>query len=253
MDRDQVFELQRANLEAFIRTLAHASAGRVAELDGVVAAVAPACAERSIANSVIWSDVGSLRAGLGDLARIYEAEGIRAWTVWVPEHEREAAGALEAAGHHLDASPAAMYLELGDLESPRLGDLDWDANASAAEAGRVNDLAYGYPAGEGISAGVGHGPPGLPTRLYRARAEGEVATVLETIDTGSDCAVVAVATLPEHRGKGLAGRLLAAALGEARERGLRTSTLQASMLGRGVYERVGYRVGGRLQMYERRQ
>jgi GNAT superfamily N-acetyltransferase len=62
-----------------------------------------------------------------------------------------------------------------------------------------------------------------------------------------------VATLPGHRGKGLAGRLLRAALAQARERGLRTSTLQASILGAGMYERAGYSVAGRLGLYERRQ
>ena len=252
MDGDRAFELQRASLEAFIRTIAHAGEGHVVELEGVLGAVLPASPQRSIANSVTWRDVPSLRAGLDDLAAAYVAAGVRAWTVWVPDDEPEARALLESEGHRLDGSPAAMWLDLADVPEPELGDLDWDSNASAEDVGRVNDLAYGYSGEEGIAAAAGEGPAELPTRLYQARVGGEVAAVLETIDSGSDCTVIMVATLPEHRARGLAGRLLWAALGEARARGLHTSTLQASGLGVGVYERLGYRTAGRLLMYERR-
>lgn len=254
MDRHQVFELQRAGLEAFIRATAHASeGGRLAELDGVVGAVIPACAERSLPNSVVWRDVGSLRAALGELAAAYDQAGVAAWTVWVPEGEDEAAELLESSGHRFDGSPAAMYMRLADLAAPAVRDLDWDAAAEPAEVGRVNDLAYGFPVGKGPGPAIGHGPAELGTRLYRARVGGETVSVMQTLDVGDDCVVTMVATLPDHRGRGLAGRLLWAALAEARERGLVTSTLQASILGAGIYERIGYGVAGRLRLYERRR
>ena len=62
-----------------------------------------------------------------------------------------------------------------------------------------------------------------------------------------------VATLPEARGRGLAGALMAHALVDAGERGLRTSTLVATKMGRPVYERLGYRGLGALEMWERRE
>jgi predicted acetyltransferase len=77
--------------------------------------------------------------------------------------------------------------------------------------------------------------------------------VLGTIDEGDDCGIYLVGTLHEHRGKGLAGRLLHQALAEARERGLRTSSLQATTLGQPVYERLGYEVIATLEMWERRK
>jgi predicted acetyltransferase len=43
------------------------------------------------------------------------------------------------------------------------------------------------------------------------------------------------------------------ALSEAAERGCETSTLQATKLGRPVYERVGYEDFGALQMWEYRE
>jgi GNAT superfamily N-acetyltransferase len=61
-----------------------------------------------------------------------------------------------------------------------------------------------------------------------------------------------VAVVPEARGRNIAGKLLGHALADAAERGLETSTLVATRLGRPVYERLGYRPFGVLQMWERR-
>jgi GNAT superfamily N-acetyltransferase len=172
--------------------------------------------------------------------------------MWMLERDPEAEELLERSGYRFDGEPAAMCLELAGFEAGELGDLDWDASATAEEIGLVNDLAYGYPQGEGVSQAIGEGPEGMRIRSYRARAGGAVAAVLQTLDLGSDCFVSWVATVPERRGRGLASRLMRAALAEARERGMATSTLQSSMLGRGVYERLGYRMAFALRLFERR-
>lgn len=65
MDVGEVLELQRRGLDAWIRAMAHGSAGgHVAEFDGVVGAVIPACPERSLVNCVVWRDAGALGAAL---------------------------------------------------------------------------------------------------------------------------------------------------------------------------------------------
>ncbi len=254
MDVGAVLELQRRALRAWIRTLAHASpGGAVFEREGVIASLIPACPDRSLVNCVLFRDAGALGDSLAELGAAYRRAGIRAWTVWVPDHEREAIALLEAAGHAFDGEPAAMYLDLSELTSPDPGDLDWDREATAAEVAHVNDLAYGYAPGEGPGAAIGAGPDDVPSHLYRARVGGELASVLQTIDVGEDCFITFVATHQRFRGRQLASRLLAAALVQARDRGLRSSTLQSSMLGRGVYERLGYSVACRLQLYERRE
>ena len=168
-------ELQRGCLAAFVRMLASGSRGATLfERDGVLASIVPACPERSVINSVTYRDVGSLAAVLEELAGAHQRAGVRAWTVWVPEEDRETASLLEAAGHRLDAIPMAMSLELAELPEPEPDGLDWDDQATPAEVSRINDLAYGLEEGS-FGAALRELPADLSLRLYRARVEGEPA------------------------------------------------------------------------------
>ena len=90
-------------------------------------------------------------------------------------------------------------------------------------------------------------------RLFEARVEGEPACVLGTYDNGDDCELYFVATLPDHRGKGLARRLVHRAMLAARDRGLTVSSLQATKMGYPVYARLGYEPICKLEMWERRR
>ncbi len=75
-----------------------------------------------------------------------------------------------------------------------------------------------------------------------------------TLDrNGGDRHVTLVATAPEARGRGLASALLATALADAREQGLQSSSLIATRMGAPLYERLGYRAVGTIQMWERRE
>ena len=88
--------------------------------------------------------------------------------------------------------------------------------------------------------------------LYVACQEGEPVACCATTDIGANTEVDMVAVVPEARGQGLSGKLLAHALADAVERGCTTSTLVATQLGRPVYERLGYRGLGVLEMWELR-
>ena len=253
MNLDRALELQRSNLRSWFAVLAeHSPGARLLEHDGVTGVMVPAVPERSVVNSVTYDDAESLVAALPELAAAYDAAGVRAWTVWTPDVDAEAAEALKQAGHALDAQPAAMSLELAGFEPLDPGDLDWDAAADPAEVGRLNDAAYGLEPGN-FSAAIGDAPYEPPARLYQARIDGEAVCVLQTIDWEGDLGFFMVATDPQHRGQGLAKRLMSVALVEARERGCETSTLQATKKGYPAYERLGYQAFGRLHMYERRK
>jgi GNAT superfamily N-acetyltransferase len=253
VDRAQAIERHRGALMSFARlTGAGSETSRVIERDGVVASLAPAVPHASIVNSVGYRDAGALAECVDKLALAYEEAGVRAWTVWVPEDDREAAELLEAAGHRLDATPTAMVADLTRLPDPDDTDLDWDANADPAIVAEINDHAYNAPGGM-FSAAIGRFGDIDGLRLYQARIDEEPACVLATYDNEDDCEIYLVATRAEHRGKGLARRLLHEGLQEARNRGLTISNLQATKLGYPVYARLGYDPICGLEMWERRR
>jgi len=202
-----------------------------------------------VVNCVIYSDADARGAALDELAGEYARAGVRAWTVWVPEDDAEAASLLEGAGHVLDARPAAMVRALDGLELRRPHDLEL-VEPDMVEAARVNDAAYGFP---GDFERAFHSVPSEPAHLYLATADGVPACTVLTYEEDGECGIYLVATLPEARGRGLATALMSHVLLEARERGCTTTSLQATLRGRPVYERLGYRDIGAVHMWERRQ
>ena len=233
---------------AFGRAVGTGSGSRVLELPGVAATIVPSCPERSVVNSVCYDAAAALEGGLSELAVEYEAAGVHAWTVWVPEGDTAAASLLDEAGHMLDARPLAMAAQLTDVVDPPDGPF---ARTSSLEVvGSLNDRAYGYEGSFGRAL-TGISPDRFG--IYEAVADGERVSCLLTVDVGSDCYISLVATLPEARGRGLASGLLAYALAQARERGLETTSLVATKLGAPIYERLGYRAEGAIEMWECRR
>ena len=252
MDRDAAIERHRGALMSFIRLVGGgAGTSRVLEPGGVTASVVPSIPDRSIVNSVAYRDTAALEAAIDGLAAAYEDAGVQAWTVWVPEDDRDVAALLEASGHRLDATPTAMMTDLSDLAKPESGDLDWSIGAEPHDVGRINDLAYGWPENTFVRAMDRFGAVDA-LRLYQAHVGGAPVCVLGIHDNADDAEVYFVATLPDHRGMGLARRLLHQALIDARDRGLTVSSLQATKMGYQIYERLGYAPICKLEMWERR-
>jgi GNAT superfamily N-acetyltransferase len=226
--------------------------GRTIEPDGLVASVVPAVPERSVMNSVVYEDPGALEASLDELAAGYDEAGVLAWTVWVPEHDSQSAELLAGAGHVLDATPAAMVCDLAQVEHPGEAELELLPEPTFAHVAAINDRAYGY-AEEPFTRAFGSAPPD-GVHLYVAAVDGEPAACVVAEDHDeTDCGIYWVATLAEARGRGLGTALMRRALADAHQRGRRTSTLQATKLGEPVYERLGYRSIGTLEMWERRK
>jgi GNAT superfamily N-acetyltransferase len=226
--------------------------GRTIERDGVVASVVPAVPERSVMNSVIYDDDRALEAALDELAAEYDDAGVLAWTVWVPEFDGATPKLLARSGHVLDATPAAMVCDPAQVERPAPGELDLLQDATFADVAALNDLAYGYSE-EPFRRALGDAPA-VGVYLYVATVDGQPAACVVAEDHHeTDCGIYWVATAPEARGRGLATALMREALADAHERGCRTSTLQATKLGQPIYERVGYRSIGTLEMWERRK
>lgn len=238
-----------ASMQAAIRMLGDAAPGGwFADVgDGVLAAVAPARAERSLFNAVVYADGAALLAAVPRLEELYAAAGVRAWCVWVHPGDAATAAGLQDAGLRRDATPERMGCEiasvdLGGADPPGLRD------GTVAELAALNDVAYGLPVGE-MSGGIGE-PEGLRIRV----AEGPTGLLagVGTLHVGSDCWFAFVATVPVARGNGLAKGLMRAALREAAAAGCTTSTLEATQAGRPVYASLGFTALGALEMWERR-
>ena len=249
MADEALWERMHKSMWMAFRAVPAASSGRSLELDGVLAGVTPAVPERSLPNSVLYETEDALAAALPTLTEAYAAAGIRAWTVWVPEHHERARAVLADAGHKLDATPTAMFADLHAVEAPRESDPVPDSKPMLAYLGRINDAAYAT--GDSFRRILGDGP--ADSRFnYIARLEDRAVASVVSQDHGGDCSIWWVATVPEARGRGLAQGLMRRALADGRARGCEVSTLQATKLGRPVYERLGYRAFGTIEMWERR-
>jgi GNAT superfamily N-acetyltransferase len=252
METRDAFRMMQRSMRRTAELLAGgAPDSRALQLDGITAAITPAAPDRSVLNGVVVEDFAKLPDQLGTLAAAYEAAGVRAWTVWVPEGETAARELLAGAGHVLDATPAAMLLDLDELREPVAGtardyDTAWDIEA----AGAINDAAYGDTSG--LFARAMGGLPADTGHMYLARVEGRPASFVLVHDHDGDCEFWIAATIPEARGRGILSGLLHRALLDARERGCTISTTQATKMGEPVYDRLGYRKFGTIEMWERR-
>jgi GNAT superfamily N-acetyltransferase len=128
-----------------------------------------------------------------------------------------------------------MGLVLGDWQVPSGASIE---TPSLALVGELNDRAYRQRERlKPLIAAI----VDSRVRTHGVRVDGEWACVALTLRVGDDVSVQYVATEARYRRRGLAARVLGAALAEARADGMRTATLQASPDGRGVYERLGFR------------
>jgi GNAT superfamily N-acetyltransferase len=251
MERDELRRRVIDGVEGEIELFGGSGSGSVVRMPGVVASVSPATPDRSIFNSAIATDADALAAARDRLEAIYADAGVRAWTVWVPDDDRAAATLLAERGHVLDGAPRSMALELGDLRPREPADGVAVAAGAMETVGRLNDRAYGIE-GPGWAAALGSGPE-VAADTAVALAGGEPVACATVLDRGDDACVTAVATLPEHRGRGLAGALISRLLAAAAGRGVRTASLQASKAGAPVYERLGFADVGFIELWERRR
>ena len=209
---------------------------------GIVAMVAPQSPERSIFNGVFYDDPSSVVDGWEALSALYADAGVRAWLVWVQPGDSELGRALGERGHVLDAQPEAMALALegADLDGPDAGEpVGWE------EMARLNELAYGLAPG---SFSAVPAPAHDDLRLLGIGGD----AVAGSLDVDGTATILFVATDPPAQGRGLGTALMKQLLRGARERGCDLSVLEASPAGRPVYERLGYRSLGTLEMWEHR-
>jgi len=247
--RAATVETMLSTLAAFNRAQSKASPdASVAELDGVTAFVVPSAPTQSILNCVVHDDREALAAALPSLAALYRDAGVTHWMAWTLPGDEETPRLLRDAGHLLEYEPMAMALSLDELREPGEGPpFAVDRDPHPVEITTLNERANGELPGAFGTAFAGLREPCF--HRYAALLDGRPAACLVTWDHGDNCMVQWVATDPDAQRRRLAGRLLHAALRDARERGMRTSTLESSYEGQRLYEGLGYLPLGRLGMW----
>lgn len=239
-------------MRAFYRVEASASSGaRLLERDGVTAVLTPSAPTQSILNCVLWDSLDALAASLDELTGAYAEAGVTHWMVWTTPGDDAAVALLRDAGHVLEYEPLALRLELDALRDPPAGGpafaVDRDADPVAITT--LNERANGEPDGAFGSAFAGLADPRF--HRYAAVFEGRPAACLVTFDHDTNCMVQWVATEPVQQRRRFAGRLLHAALLDARARGMTSTTLESSSEGRRLYAGLGYEPLGALGMWLR--
>ncbi|MDO8188382.1 GNAT family N-acetyltransferase [Conexibacter sp. JD483] len=239
-----------ATMRAFNRIEAPASVGgSVVERDGLIAFVTPSAPTQSIVNCVMFEDHAALAGGLASLRELYADAGVSHWMVWTLPGDEQAPPLLEQAGHFREYEPMAMALDLSQLAEPAPGGTPFalDADPHPVEITILNERANGE-----LPGAFGTAFAGLRDRRFKrwmARVDGRPAACLVTFDHDDNRMVQWVATDPGQQRRGLARQLLHAALADARERGLASSTLESSYEGERLYAGLGYRSLGRLGMW----
>jgi len=212
-------ELASRSIDGFAETLAclgrtGVGGAREVRASGLVGARVPWAADNH------WIDAAVAAAG-ADLVDPPHC----VWSTAVP------AGRVELP----DVAMPCMGLVLSDLLPPEETVVE---TPSLTVVGELNDRAYGQSDRLAPLIAAIDDPR---VRTHGLRVDGEWACVALTVRVGDDVSVQYVATEARFRRRGLAAQVVAGALAQAREDGVRTATLQASPDGRGVYERLGFR------------
>jgi ribosomal protein S18 acetylase RimI-like enzyme len=222
--------------------------GVVLEREALVASIVPHAPDSPALNAAVALEPDAALAALEELAGRYSRAGVRRWGVWVDGDERAATRALQAAGLSLATASPGMGAALDEL------DLDPDGTAARTSdlrtVGRVNDQAYGN-----VDARLERTLAALPPQrlyAYRVDLDRKAAAVALALHHAGDCGVSFVATVPAARRRGLASRVMRAALADARARGCTTVSLQATEAGERLYEQLGFRRLGPMELWERR-
>ena len=146
------------------------------------------------------------------------------------------------------ARAPAMAIELA---APPDAPPDVERGVDLEELCAINDVAYGN-ADHGVQRTFARLPAGAVHSYGRRDRAGRLISVGLAFDHGDDATIQYVATMPGAERAGHATAIMRAALAHAAARGLATTTLTASDEGRPVYERLGYRVVGTVELWRRK-
>lgn len=222
--------------------------GRTARFGGAVAVLTPAAPERPLLTGVFAVGADGFDEAYAWVEGGCRSSGIEGFTVWLAEDDARGSE-LERRGHALDGRPPLMSALLADLGPARALPLPEVEAPTAAMAAELNDAVYGYP---GSFQRAFREAVEFPFILAALADGGRPVACAAGLPVGEDFHLTMVATLPEYRGRGLAGALVTSIAAGARALGCVTTSLVSSAAGAPMYDHLGYTRVGALDMWERR-
>jgi ribosomal protein S18 acetylase RimI-like enzyme len=189
----------------------------------------------------VVEDTQAAADGLADAIAEVEAAGARAWVQTRSGHHLTQRAAAELGLTRREVEPGMVVLP-GELAAPSLDGLGIDLAAAdeLPAAGAVLAAAFGVPS-ELIDAISRAFAQLEEASCYVIRVDDDIVATAAGITIDGVTGVFNVATLPEHRGRGLAAALTARVARDGFEGGARLAYLQSSQMGHGVYRRLGFR------------
>ncbi|HEY5976581.1 MAG TPA: GNAT family N-acetyltransferase [Solirubrobacterales bacterium] len=204
----------------------------------------------TITNAVFRTDDGFDPGELIERARGFFGPRRRGFCVWTRDGvdaDRELAAACEAEGIVPVYEMPEMVLDGPADESPHADGVAIrriDSADQAADYWRIAGASYtelGFPPEVFTQYTDGAGLLGEGVVAFFGEVDGEPAAIAMTIVTDGVAGIYWVGSLPTARGKGLGRAVTVAATNAGFDLGADLGSLQASPMGRPIYEAMGYR------------
>ncbi|PTL84745.1 GNAT family N-acetyltransferase [Vitiosangium sp. GDMCC 1.1324] len=241
----------RANILGFRTVQACHGPLRVWELPGVRAFTLPGHANSLFQHQVLYEDARALAEALAPLEAWYREQGVRAWRVPVYPGDVAAEAELARAGYRPDGVLPAMGLPLAPPPSHLPAGTTLEHPEHLDELLTLNGLFYGEESVVHLEAWRTRMPP-AHVHAVMVREAGRVLAAGLTFEQEGTAGIYLVATHPEARRMGLGTRVMQGLHADAHARGCTAVVLQASPMGHGLYQRLGYRDLGRWTNWVRR-
>jgi ribosomal protein S18 acetylase RimI-like enzyme len=237
----EIHEAGAINLAGFVCSTAGRT-GTVADICGGVAVAGPVPLVHGYVTTAVPTNPAASAADFVDEAVGFFAGLDRGFVLWAPRYDPSYA---EAATHqglspHGDPTPA-MVARASLPMNPDLHLRLVDDDTSAAVFGDLCERGYGQP---GMAWLMAHHQSYSATDTYwHIASEHDMPVSVACGYVNGDVGgIYSVATPAEFRGRGFAAAVTAAATNHLFDLGALSVVLQASRLGFGVYERLGFTV-----------
>jgi len=242
----------RANIHAFKALQAQGGPLRMRDLPGVRAFALPGRAANLFQQQVLYSDARALAEALGPLEAWYRELGVRAWRVPVYPGDTAAQAVLTRAGHRPEDAIPAMGIPLAHPPPQLPPGTTLEHPEDLHEVLKLNALCYGQEHVDYFESWRPQLQPSSPLYAVLVRQGGRALAGGVSFEQDGTAGIYLVATHPEARRQGLAGLVMRGLHADARARGCTVAVLQASALGHGLYQRLGYRDVGAWTSWVRR-